>query len=155
MAMTATVLDRNPAHPHGGRRARRWRPVLVACGLLSIYPLALLSYVYGHTLTSGLPGGRHGPQDAYRHTLASAVVAWSLSPRAAALVTRVMESDPEPGSRMDRHNNAIGAEIGASVESFSGLRPRVLARVQAGRINATDAGQVTWLPPREWRELPF
>lgn len=155
MPLTATVTARSPARAGSAPRRRRWRPVLLALALPAVYPLALLAYVYGVTLTSGLPGGRHGPQDAYRHTLASAVLAWSLSPRAVAVVTRVMEADDDPGSRMDRHNNAIGASIGASARSFRELRPQVLARVQAGRVNASDPDQVTWLPPPLWTDLPF
>lgn len=154
MLLAAPLVDQAAARARG-RHRRRWRPLLLVFALLSVYPLSVLSYVYGYTLSSGLPGGRHGPQDAYRHVLASAVVAWSLSPRAVALATRAMESDPEPGSRMDRHNNAIGASIGASARTFAEIRPRVLARVQAGRVDAIDAEQVTWLPPREWRDLPF
>jgi hypothetical protein len=137
------------------RRASRWRVALVLAGLLAVYPAALLGYVYWHTLSSGLPGARHGPQDAYRHTLASAVLAYTISPRAVHWVTLVMEPGNDAGSRMDRHNNAIGAAIGASAESFAALRPEVLARVQAGRVHASDPDQVTWLPPHRWRELPI
>jgi hypothetical protein len=133
---------------------RRWRGRLAAAAVLLAYPVWVLGYVYWYTLTSDLPGRRHGPQDAYRHTLASAVVAYTLSPRVVDWVTEFMEGS-DPSSLMDRHNNAIGASIGAAAERFSELRPRVEARVQAGKINARDPQQVTWMPPRSWSKLPF
>jgi len=139
--------------PRRHRRGRRWLPLLV---LVAAYPLAVLSYVYWFSLGSGLPGGRHGPQDAYRHALASAVVAYTLSPRVVHWVTAVMEPSPtDPGDRMDRHNNAIGAAIGAEAESFAAIRPEVERRVRAGRIWARRPDQITWLPPSLWRELPI
>ncbi len=157
----ADVVSR--ADPGTGRRAAhraprhagRWRLALVLAGLLAVYPAALLGYVYWHALTSGLPGARHGPQDAYRHTLASAVLAYTISPRAVHWVAVVMEPGNDAGSRMDRHNNAVGAAIGASATSFAALRPAVLARVRAGQVHATDPDQVTWLPPHRWRGLPI
>jgi hypothetical protein len=62
--MLATVIDRR----HGATRARRrWPLRLAAIAVVAIYPLSVLAYAYWHSLTSGLPGPRHGPQDAYRH----------------------------------------------------------------------------------------
>ncbi len=58
--------------------AKRWRAWLIAGAALAVYPFTVLSYVYWHTFTSGLPGVRHGPQDAYRHTLGCALVAYTL-----------------------------------------------------------------------------
>jgi hypothetical protein len=133
--------------------SRRWRWLALAA--VGAYPLFVLAYVYWHALTSGLPGPRHGPQDAYRHALASAVVAYTISPRAVQWVTTVMEFADDAASRMDRHNNAIGAAIGAQSASFAQVRPEVEARVAAGRAGAADAQQVTWLPRQQWRELPF
>jgi len=137
------------------RNRRRWLLLAAALALAAAYPLAVLAYVYWHSLTIGLPGGRHGPQDAYRHALASAVVAYTASPRVVHWLTEVMESDDSAGSQMDRHNNAIGAAIGAAADSFAAIRPQVEARVRAGRVNATDPQQITWLPPRQWRRLPL
>jgi hypothetical protein len=150
--MSATVIER----VQGAAGApRRWTLRLAMAGAVAAYPFWLLGYVYWHSLSSGLPGARHGPQDAYRHTLASAAVAYTLSPVAVDWVTAVMEFADDPGSRMDRHNNAIGASIGAAAESFAQIRPQVLERVRAGRIGATDAQQVSWMPPQQWGELPF
>ena len=150
--MLATVLDRR----HGlTRQRRRWPLRLAAVAAVAIYPLSVFGYAYWHSLTSGLPGPRHGPQDAYRHTLASAVVAYTISPVVVDWVSAVMEFADDPSSRMDRHNNAIGASIGAAAQSFAELRPRVYERVQAGSINAADPRQVSWLAPRYWGGLPF
>jgi hypothetical protein len=135
--------------------AKRWRAWLIAGAALAIYPFTVLSYVYWHTFTSELPGGRHGPQDAYRHTLASAIVAYTLSPDVVAIVSAVMESERNADSRMDRQNNAIGAAIGARATSFFQINELVLMQVQNGRINAIDSQQTTWLPPERWRRLPI
>lgn len=140
------------ARPDGRILGRRWwLPVTV----LLAYPLTVLVYVYGHSLAAGLPGGRHGPLDAYRHTLASAFVAYTLSPRAVAVVTRLMESSPDLSSWMDRHNNAIGAEIGAEAASLRALQLQVRQRVLAGGVLATEPKRVTWMPPATWNRLPF
>lgn len=137
----------------GGQR--RWRMVLALGALLCAYPFALLVYVYGHTLTSGLPGNRHGPMDAYRHALASAFLAYTTSPRIVDIATAIMEYSSHPSSAMDRHNNAIGARIGADARSFSELQPRVLEQVRQGTVMAGDPQQVTWMPARTWGRLPF
>jgi hypothetical protein len=134
---------------------RRWPFWLAMLGALAVYPLLVLGYVYWHSLGSALPGPRHGPQDAYRHVLASAVVAYTTSPTVVDWVTAVMEFADEPSSRMDRHNNAIGASVGAAASAFAQIRPQVALRVRSGRVNASDPRQVTWMPPQTWRELPF
>jgi hypothetical protein len=151
--MSTAVLGRHKAAAN--RPRRRWRRRLLVAALLAAYPLAVLAYVYWHSLTSGLPGPRHGPQDAYRHVLASAVVAYTTSPRVVHWVTAVMEFADHPSSHMDRHNNMIGAAIGAGAASFSELRQQSLARVRAGQVDASDPGRVTWLEPRHWRQWPI
>ncbi|MCE2744895.1 MAG: hypothetical protein LW710_03185 [Burkholderiales bacterium] len=101
---------------------------------------------------ASFPGGKHGPLDAYRHTLASAVVSYTLGLRAVELVTLVMESETKTSSTMDRHNNRIGATLGSQAKSFAEIQPAVLALVQQGAVGATNPNQITWLPPSEWRE---
>ena len=119
--------------------------------LLSAYPVFVLAYTWTHVARADLPGGRHGPLDAYRHTLASAVVAFTLGPRAVQWATPVLERGSKTSNAMDRHNNKIGAIIGARVDSFGEIESTVRAEVQRGTINATDPHQVTWLPRERWR----
>lgn len=133
-------------------RRRRWiRPVALALGALALYPAFVLGYTWAHVLRAELPGGRNGPLDAYRHTLASAVVAYSVGPRPVEWVTAVMERGAKPANRMDRHNNRIGAAIGRACSSFSDIEPAVRASVRHGAVNAGDTQQVTWLPRELWR----
>ena len=125
----------------------------MAAVLLFAYPAFVLGYTWSHVARSDLSGGRHGPLDAYRHTLASAVVTFTLGPRALEWVTGVMESDGKDTNLMDRHNNKVGAGIGARTRSFSEIEPAVDAQVRRGMVNAADPAQVTWLPPERWRSI--
>ncbi|MCU0869929.1 MAG: hypothetical protein MUF30_10060, partial [Burkholderiales bacterium] len=97
-----------------------------------------------------LPGGRNGPLDAYRHTLASAVVAWSIGERPVAWVTAVMEWRGKDANTMDRHNNRIGARIGRRVQSFAEIEPTVRQQVREGAVGARAPEQTTWLPRDAW-----
>lgn len=125
--------------------------VLAATVLSCAYPAFVLGYTWSHVAGAGFPGGRHGPLDAYRHTLASAVVAFTLSPRVVDWITLAMENNSKQSSAMDRHNNRIGARVGSQAGSFADLEPAVRALVQHGAVGATDPDQVTWLPPGDWR----
>ncbi|HEX7801290.1 MAG TPA: hypothetical protein VF471_00825 [Pseudoxanthomonas sp.] len=133
---------------------RCWRRIALAGGLLAIYPAFVLGAVYAQCLGSDLPGGRDGPGDAYRHTLASAIVAYTSSPRCVYWVTRVMERDTKqrPDRAMDAHNNRIGARIGASAESWSSMQQAVLAAIKNGTVDARSPDQITWRAPDAWRE---
>lgn len=137
-------------------RARRRRSriswFLLVVLALAIYPCFVLAYTWSHVLQSSLPGGRHGPLDAYRHTLASAVVAYTLDARAIRWVNDVMERRGKRSNAMDIHNNLIGASIGARATRFSDIEPAVTHRVATGTINATAPDQITWLPAQEWQE---
>ncbi|HEX7861895.1 MAG TPA: hypothetical protein VF773_16285 [Verrucomicrobiae bacterium] len=53
---------------------------------------------------------------------------------------------------MDRHNNRIGSQIGATSKSFKELEPTVLESVQNGAVNSTNTNQITWLPKERWRK---
>lgn len=119
--------------------------------LLSIYPLCVLTYTWTCVFRSNLEGGRHGPLDAYRHALASAVVSYTLHERAVDLMTTLMESRGKDSNNMDRHNNRIGAQIGATSKSFRDLEPAVRQSVLNGTVNSTNATQITWLPKEKWR----
>jgi hypothetical protein len=134
---------------------RRW--LLVVAALLAAYPLFALGATYALTLRSGLPGGRHGPRDAYRHSLASALVAWTASPRCVEWVTAVMEGD-DPGAshRMDAHNNRVGIRLAARAADWSSLLQSVRAAVDGGvamdERALADPDRIVWLPAHRWRE---
>lgn len=135
-------------------KKRRWkRGALVL--VLSIYPLFVLLYVWSYVFRSDLDGGRNGPLDAYRHTLACSVVAYTLDERVVDLVTRLMESGNKNSNKMDIHNNRIGARIGAQAQSFRELEPAVHRAVSDGAINSADEHQITWLPEKRWRDSRF
>ncbi len=75
--------------------------------LVAVYPAFVLGTTYAHWLSADLPGGRHGPSDAYRHSLVSATVAYTGSPRWVDWVTAVMENGGrgDAARTMDAHNN--------------------------------------------------
>jgi hypothetical protein len=133
-------------------RIKRLRWWLLGGFLLVSYPAIVLVYTWSHVLSSDLPGGRHGPLDAYRHTMASAFVGYTLGTQAVELVTKVMESSDKRSSIMDRHNNRLGARIGAACDSLSKIEPMVAASIAQGQINTINPNQSTWLPSEDWRQ---
>lgn len=139
----------------GWLKRLRW-PLAVAA-LFGVYPAFVLGTTYAHWLSVDLPGGRHGPSDAYRHSLASATVAYTGSSRWVEWVTAVMENGGrgDAARAMDAHNNRLGARIGAGAESWSAMQAGVLAAVKAGGIEASDPDRITWLPPERWRERAY
>ncbi len=143
-----------PALPSRAQRRRWVRRLLVAAVLLGVYPAFVLGSVYLATSGSDLPGGRNGPKDAYRHSLASATVAYTGSPRWVEWVTRIMEHGEggDAANAMDRHNNRIGERIGADAVSWNQMRANVRAAVQAGGIDVEDDNRITWLPPERWQD---
>lgn len=120
--------------------------VILGC----IYSASVLSFVWWHCYTSPLQGGKNGPLDAYRHTLASAVVSYTTSPKVVSLVTLVMEHKNKLPNLMDRHNNAIGAQLGTQVNAFAKLDSAVKSQIATGTINSTLSNQTTWLPKPYW-----
>lgn len=120
--------------------------------VLATYPAFVLTCTWSYVLQSPLPGGRHGPLDAYRHTLASAIVAYTLDARAVHLVNRVMERRGTRANAMDIHNNLIGAAIGSHAARFSDIEPMVMRSVEAGDVDAASPDQTTWLPASDWQE---
>ena len=121
--------------------------------ILSIYPAFVLGYTWCHVFLSELKGGRHGPLDAYRHTLASAVVSYTLHERVVEIVNRLFESKDKDSNKMDRHINLLGARIGAAASSFRDLEPTVRMSVSRSVVNSTDTNQITWLPEDKWRNV--
>lgn len=137
---------------------RRWlRRGIVAIVISALYPAFVLATVYVATSQSSLPGGRHGPRDAYRHSLASATVAYTGSSRWVEWVTFVMENDGhgDAARAMDAHNNRLGARIGVHAKSWHEMRALVLAAVEAGDVDVHDPNRITWLPPTRWRERAY
>jgi hypothetical protein len=132
---------------------RRWRWCLLAICVVGSYPAFVLGTVYATTSRSDLPGGRHGPKDAYRHSLASAIVAYTGSPAWVEWVTMVMERDGkgDAACAMDAHNNRLGARIGAQATSWNEMRTAVLNAVMAGGVTVDDQNRITWLPPERWQ----
>ena len=135
------------------KRKRSKLRLLLLIGLIAAsYPAFVLTYTWSHVLKSELPGGRHGPLDAYRHTLASAVVAYTLNQNAVHLVNGFMEKNGKRSNAMDTHNNLVGASIGARSIRFADIEPAVKTAVSAGAIRATQSSQVTWLEPDKWQD---
>jgi len=128
------------------------KKLVLAVLILSIYPLFVLVYTWGHVLSSDLEGGRHGPLDGYRHALASAVVSYTLGDWAVELVTSLMEAKSKNSNKMDSHNNRVGIKIGLNARSFTDLEPAVHERALNGAENSNDPNQITWLPKKSWRE---
>jgi hypothetical protein len=119
--------------------------------ILGIYPLCILIYTWTCVFQSDLEGGKNGPLDAYRHTLASAIVSHTLGEWAVKATTFIMESKTSASGAMDRHNNRIGMKIGSHATSFKDLEPMVRARVMKGKCSSTKTDQITWLPKTKWR----
>jgi hypothetical protein len=143
------------AAPASPPRRRRWRlRVLAVLVALGAYPAFVMIAVYSQWFAADLPGGRNGPADAYRHSLASAIVAYTLSPRCVGWVTAVMERGGQgnPSRAMDAHNNAIGAHLGASAENWTAMQREVRAAVDHGAIDARSPEQITWRAPEAWQD---
>lgn len=130
---------------------KRTRRLFFITAIVLTYPAFVLCYTWWHVSNSDFQGGRNGPLDAYRHTLASSVVAYPLGKPAVDLVTALCESEGRSSNAMDTHNNRIGAGIGLKAKSFSELEPTVRKAVSEGGVGATSSNQVTWLPPSKWR----
>ncbi|QDK40655.1 hypothetical protein DOM21_04130 [Bacteriovorax stolpii] len=119
---------------------------LVILGFLS--PVIVVFILYRFAMSTGLPGRRGGPQDAFRHTYSTALIARYLSPKVVELVTRFCETDPTSHfDQMDIHNNRIGTNIGLGSGE---LYPTVMKKIKEGKINSTDPDVITWMPENEW-----
>ncbi|WP_313319711.1 hypothetical protein [Stenotrophomonas sp.] len=140
--------------PAATSRLRRWRLPAFAAVALAAYPCFVLGTVYWNFFQAGLPGGRNGPADAYRHSLASAIVGYTLSPRCVDWVSKVMENDGQGNASraMDAHNNRIGARIGAAAPSWAAMLRDVRAAVEHGAVDAASTDQITWLAPSAWQD---
>ena len=131
------------------------RRVTIALLIAGIYPLLVLAYTWSCVLRLDLKGGRHGPLDAYRHALASSVVSYTIGRWAVNLITSVFESGGKASHNMDRHNNRIGAGIGAGSRSFGDLERAVSQAVENGTVNTTDPQRITWMTENQWHDGRF
>ncbi|MGB0663483.1 MAG: DUF6973 domain-containing protein [Pontibacterium sp.] len=125
---------------------------LISTITLGLYPAFVLSYTWANVATAEFEGGKNGQLDAYRHTLASAVVSYTLNADAVALVTRVMERNQSGPNLMDKHNNELGAALGQQAPHFLAIEPLVAKYVALGAVNTANPEQVTWLPQKRWSE---
>ena len=116
-------------------RKRHWRRLFVVAVVLGAYPAFVMVATY-------------------RHSLASAIVAYTSSPRCVDLITAVMERGGQGNAAraMDAHNNRLGARIGAAADSWTAMQQAVLAAVNEGAIDARSPDQITWLAPDAWQE---
>jgi hypothetical protein len=126
-----------------------WGKLAFLGAVLAAYPAFVLGYTWISVFKSDFKGGGNGPLDAYRHALASAIVAHTLGESAVELISTLFESGPGESHAMDRHNNRIGAKIGAA--SFFELEPAVRKAVENGKVNTTDPNQISWLPETRWK----
>jgi hypothetical protein len=136
---------------------RHWRRLALVAVVLAAYPAFVLASVYAHWFAAGLPGGRNGPADAYRHALASATVAYTASPRCVDWATFVMERDGQGSASraMDAHNNRIGARIGSTAPSWGAMQSAVMRAVREGAVDAVRADEITWLPRERWSNRAY
>lgn len=150
----ASAAGRAGPEPGPAAKRRNRRRLLIAGAVLGAYPAFVVVATYAQFFASGLPGGRNGPADAYRHSLASAIVAYTLSPRCVDWVTAVMERDGSGNAAraMDAHNNRLGAHIGATADSWDAMQQAVRAAVRDGAIDARSPDQITWLAQSAWQE---
>lgn len=121
-----------------------------AIGTLCLLALLLAQLIFFYVIAhnTNLPGRKGGPQDAFRHIYASAVVSKYTSPKLVELVTTLFESDQtSPHDIMDAHNNKIGILIGLNSKS---IYKTVLSNVKRGQANTKSSGQVTWLSKEKW-----
>jgi hypothetical protein len=116
--------------------------------LAFVSPVITVFLLYRLAMSTGLPGRRGGPQDAFRHTYSTALTARYLSPKVVELVTKLSERDlNSPFDLMDIHNNRIGTMIGLAEGSLFEI---VMKKIKEGQVNAQDANTITWVPEKDW-----
>jgi hypothetical protein len=107
--------------------------------------------MHATALLSGLGGYRGGPQDAFRHSLASAYVSKYLSPNIVDFFTQLSESNSgSDHDLMDRHNNALGRDIG---KESNNIYQDIFNAVKNGQEGASDKSIITWLPSHRWTDF--
>jgi uncharacterized protein RhaS with RHS repeats len=103
---------------------------------------------------SGLPGAHNGPQDAYRHCLASCEMAREDGEPITQCLAYGNEKwgdwfhNQERGERsMDDFNNAMGIAFGKSARSFQGCKSMCMAATTRGLLKTYQSGS----SPGYWR----
>jgi hypothetical protein len=111
--------------------------------------LAFIAYMHILAWQTGLKGFRGGPQDAFRHTLASAYVSRYIGPWAVDAFTLVSERNLDSSyDQMDWHNNGLGKRLGQS--SAENLFISVSEAVKNGKEDSQDPQVIRWLPEKKW-----
>ena len=101
-------------------------------------------------MATGLPGRKGGPQDAFRHAYASAVVARYISPDAVLYINEKWENDKNsPHDKMDRHNNRVGMNIGESGFSIAESVNYLILQSNTQKYSDDD---LYWLDESEWSD---
>jgi hypothetical protein len=115
-------------------------------------------------VNSGLPGHIDGPNDALRHIIGAAEV---VRQHGELIGRAILEANELDGSYargadnqnaasagMDRHNNAIGIEIGKSAKSYEEIVERAKAEIAKGIENGASGkdGSAKWLDPSQWKD---
>lgn len=114
-----------------------------------LIPVLFILNMYRISRGTGLEGPRGGPQDAFRHTYASAITARYLSPKIVKLVTYVAENDPNSKyDKMDIHNNNLGIQIG---QSKNPIYETIFDKIKTAEKNPSDANTIFILEQNLWQ----
>lgn len=139
--------------------------IIVPLAVLAILlPFIFVVSMYIIARNTGFEGARGGPQDAFRHTYSSALVARYISPKAVKLVTWVSERKPDSDHCiMDIHNNNLGIQIGLSSANqslYSLVYDKVLSAtikqqvdpktMDNNQLKAVHLDEVIVLNPSRW-----
>lgn len=128
------------------------RRYLILVLILCVYPVCVIAYTWTFVLRSDFKGGRRGQLDAYRHSLASAIVSYTLGEWAVNFTTLIFESSDSDSGIMDIHNNSVGANIGSKAKSFHDIEPSIRKAVMNGEVLSDDPEKIYWLPKEKWGE---
>ncbi len=132
---------------------------MFALGLFGLsLPVLFIVSMYLISRNTGFEGPRGGPQDAFRHTYTSALVAKYLSPSLVVIATKISESNLDSSyDLMDIHNNNLGIQIAlghlsdGDVYDQTSLYSKVYEKVKNAKVAATDKNTVHILEPSKWQ----
>lgn len=101
---------------------------------------------------SGLPGRSNGPEDALRHMLGSAHATMVYGERVAKVASDIRESvssNSSDAAAMDRHNDAIGRELGKKYDNMWEATAEAM-----NRILGEGEGRANWITDDKASDLP-